>query len=90
MNGTTGQFTGIVTSINVKGAGPNSGQLLFSLLADNGDKKALVVLMDSEARVFTAMTTVLTSAMEHGRIVHATFQNATPTDKAIEIEIARS
>jgi hypothetical protein len=46
--------------------------------------------MDSEARVFTAMTTVLTSAMEHGRIVHATFQNATPTDKAIEIEIARS
>lgn len=90
MNGGTGQFTGVVDSINVKGDGGGSAQLLFALRADNGDKKPLVVLSDSDPRTFAAMATVLTAAMQSGLTVQATYRSTRPTDRAIEIEIRRT
>jgi hypothetical protein len=89
MNGPARQFVGIVENINVKGAGPNSGQLLFGLRADNGSKMALVVHMDTEPQVFAGMAALLAAAMQHGMRVQATYQPAQPTDKATEIELRR-
>jgi hypothetical protein len=40
MNGTSGQFSGVVDYINVKGDQQGSAQLLFGLRAANGDALA--------------------------------------------------
>jgi hypothetical protein len=49
--------------IDVSGHGVNSGQLEFSLDPGGGkEPQTFVVLMDSEARVFAAMATVLALA----------------------------
>lgn len=89
MNGTSGQFSGVVDSINVKGDGPNSAQLLFVVRAENGKNRPFVVSSDADARMFAAAATVLSLAFENGLTVAVTFQTAHPTDKAFEVEIRR-
>lgn len=89
MTDTARHFTGVVENINVKGSGPSSAQLLFGLRADNGEKKPFVVQIDSEARVFAAMTTLLTTAMQYSLYVHVTYDATKPTSKVSEIEIRR-
>jgi hypothetical protein len=89
MNGKVGHFTGVVDSINVKGAGPNSAQVLVALRDERGEKKALVVLSDSEPQVFAGMVSLLTLAFESGLTVDAWFEPAKPTDKLTELEIRR-
>lgn len=89
MNGKIGHFTGVVDSINVKGAGPNSAQVLVALRDETGGKKALVILSDSEPQVFAGMVSLLTVAFENGLAVDAWFQSASPTDKLTELEIRR-
>jgi phosphoglucomutase len=90
MNGTSGQFSGVVDSINVKGDGLNSAQLLFAVRAENGEKRPFVVSSDADARMFAATATVLSLAFENGLTVAVTFQAAHPTNKAIEVEIRRT
>jgi hypothetical protein len=87
MNGGALKFTGTVQSINVKGSGPKSAQLLFSLIARDGAKKPLVVHTDTDTRAFCGMVSVLATAMQLGAPVDATYYAATPTDKATEIEV---
>ncbi len=68
------QIVGAVTELDVGGYGPNSGQLEFSITPTDGDPpQTFVVLMDSENRVFAAMTTLLATAYVHKITVQVTY-----------------
>jgi hypothetical protein len=68
-------FTGRVTEIDVGGSGPNSGQLEFALTPlDGGQPETFIVLMDSEGRVFAAMTSLLIMAYRAAEPVTITYR----------------
>jgi hypothetical protein len=84
-----GSISGRVTSLNVKGRGPNSAQLLFTIAPKGGAPRPFVALSDAEPQVFAAMANVLTLALGSGRVVSVSFVAAHPTPIAYEIEIRR-
>ena len=76
--------------MNVKGQGePNSGQLLFTITSlDEKTKIPLAVWMDTEAQVFTSMTTLLTMAYRAALPVQVQYQLIEAgTSRAIEVQI---
>jgi hypothetical protein len=85
----TGTFSGRVTEIDIGGTGPNSGQLEFAVTPDGGGvSMTFVVEMDTEARVFTVMATLLTMAYRASLPVTVEYQvieGAAP--KAINIRL---
>ena len=84
-----GTFTGRVLLINVKGDGPNSAQLEFSLISlDEKDKATFIVGMGAEGRVFNSMSTVLAMAYRAALPVSVTYrriEGGTPV--AIELQV---
>lgn len=58
-------FVGRVEGINVKGAGPNSHQFLFSLINKKGDRHPYL-LDPSEPLQFSTMANLLTAAFAAG------------------------
>jgi hypothetical protein len=82
---------GEVVSINIKGRGQNSAQLLFVVRSGTGTTRAFVVTAYPafEPQVFGAMATVLSTAYALKETVMVTFEEAYPTDLAFEVEIIR-
>ena len=86
------EFAGFVESINIKGAGPNSNQFLFSLVTKNGDKHWSFLLDPvSEPARYTAMASLLTACFAGDKMVHL---NTAPNTGggpayAAEIEVVR-
>ena len=60
MNADEFDYTGYIESINIKGAGPNSHQFLFSLINPKGDKHWTFLLDQvSEPLRYTAMASLV-------------------------------
>jgi hypothetical protein len=82
-------LTGRVTELDVGGDGPNSGQLKFAVTpTDGGQSTTFGVWMDTEARVFTAMATILTMAFRANitlRVEYTQKEGGTP--KAIGVRV---
>ena len=92
MNGSAFEFTGRVESINIKGAGPNSNQCLFSLISPGG-KQHWSFLLDpvSEPARYGAMVSLLAAAWSADKIVSLnTAPNSGGPAYAAEIEVVRS
>jgi hypothetical protein len=85
----TGTFNGRVTELDVGGNGPNSGQLEFALTPGDGQQsKTFAVWMDTEARVFTAMASILTMAFQANIMVTVEYtQEEGGTPKAISVRV---
>ncbi len=81
------EFTGRVESINVKGAGVNSNQFLFSLVNKKGEHHSYL-LDSSEQLRFSAMASLLTSAFATGvRVKIRTAPNANGPGYGGELEV---
>ena len=80
-------YEGKVTYINVKGRGPNSAQLLFTIEASKSDNKPFVVNAHpaTEPQVFSSIAALLLLAYETGKSVGVSYELADPTDIAFEI-----
>lgn len=91
MNGSAFQYVGYVESINIKGAGPNSHQFLFSIINETGDQHWSFLLdQTSEPLRYTAMSGLLIAAFADGKIVQVnTAPNPPGSDFATEIEVRR-
>lgn len=85
-------YEGYVESINVKGAGPNSNQFLFSLITAKGDKHWSFLLDPvSEPARYAAMASLLSACYAGDKIVRL---NTTPNPGGgpaygSEIEVVR-
>lgn len=91
MNGRPFEYEGYVESINIKGAGKNSHQFLFSLVTTKGDKHWSFLLETlSEPQRYAAMASLLAAAYAGGNVVKL---NTTPQGSgpaiAAEIEVVR-
>ena len=53
---------GVVKELDVSGTGPSSGQLEFVVTEPNGVNHTVTVEMDTEARVFASMASLLAIA----------------------------
>jgi hypothetical protein len=82
-------LTGRVTELDVGGDGPNSGQLEFAVTPPNGGPSTtFAVWMDTEARVFTAMTTILAMAFRANITLTVEYvQKEEGTPKAISVRV---
>lgn len=86
----TGTVKGKVASISVDGNGPNSAQLLFVITDAKGNNRALVVLAypSTEPQVFTAMTSILTTAIALKAEVTVGYETLPGrTDRALSVEL---
>lgn len=84
-------ITGTVTTVNVKGHGNNSSQLLFTVKdSDDGITKPFVAHFQPShvPQVFAAYTTVVMQAYIHQRPIVVGYQKRlNETDRVCEIEI---
>jgi hypothetical protein len=92
MNASGFAYEGYVESINIKGAGPNSHQFLFSLVTAKGDQHWSFLLDPvSEPPRYTAMASLLSACYAGDKIVRL---NTTPNPGGgpaygSEIEVVR-
>ena len=82
-------ITGIVTSVNVKGYGKNSAQLLFTVLnKKTGEQVAIMVTSypDYEPQLFSSMSNFVTAAhFSKQKITAGYYTNPGETSRAIEV-----
>jgi hypothetical protein len=78
---------GRVISVNVKGRGPNSAQLLFVVEDESkAEKRALVVGLEYEPQLFSAMASFVIAAYSSQEKIKVGYQSKTgETDHAVEI-----
>ena len=90
MNGRTFEYTGYVESINVKGAGKNSHQFLFSVVSPKGDDHRPFLLDTESAPLrYTAMVSLLTTAYAAGKMIRINTAPHADVPFAAEIEVVR-
>ena len=82
-------ITGTVTSVNVKGYGQNSAQLLFTVLnKKTGEQKAIMVTSypDYEPQIFSSMANFVTAAyFSKQKITAGYYTNPGETSRSIEV-----
>lgn len=82
-------FQGHVTSVNVKGDGMSSAQLLFTVQDEGLAPKSMAFVALSwpalEPQVFSAMAQFVTAAYFAGRRISVGYKEALPTTLAIEV-----
>ena len=80
--------TGHVTSVNVKGVGPNSAQLLFVVEDKAGKGTPLVVTAypDYEPQVFASISAFVSAAHFQGKVITAGYY-ARPGETSRVIEV---
>lgn len=86
------QITGKVVSISIKGKGPNSAQLLFTVESKKPAKKVSMVVTappDYEPQVFTSMANFVTAAYFSDLRIRADYElHIDQTARAIEVYAA--
>jgi hypothetical protein len=81
-------FSGKVTELDMGGVGPNSGQLEFSVTSSGGQGRTFAVWMDTEARVVSAMTSILAMAFQSGISITVNYMEIEGgTPKAINVRV---
>ena len=80
-------ITGTVTSVNIKGYGANSAELLFTIL-DTISKTEIPIMVTSEyePQIFTSMSNFVTLACFNKVVITAGYtKKPNETEKAIEV-----
>ena len=80
-------ITGTVTSVNIKGDGPNSAQLLFTVLDTiTGTQIPIMVTSEYEPQIFASMSNFVTLACFYKVVITAGYtKKPKETAKAIEV-----